>query len=219
VNGRGTTRRLRIGELRFALWTAADADDRSPLLVVHDGPEYVRKARLLSALRRLPPVRAALLESPDRDEEYAASPEYARLLMSVLAELAPPRRRVGVGCSLGALALLHLHWTEPGALAGLFLQSGSFFRRRDRHEAGFPRYSRISRFVERVHREGGARRVPVTITCGREQNLRANRALFESLADRDWDVRLIESPGGHDWSTWRLTLDPHLGDLLRRALR
>ena len=35
--------------------------------------------------------------------------------------------RVGVGVSLGALAMLHAHRTQPPAFDALFLQSGSFF--------------------------------------------------------------------------------------------
>ena len=56
-----------------------------------------------------------------------------------------------MGASLGALGALHAHWLHPGAFSGLFLQSGSFFRRRsDGHEAGFPRFTRLTRFVVRV---------------------------------------------------------------------
>ena len=48
---------------------------------------------------------------------------------------------VGLGASLGALALLHAQRRFPRTFAGLCLQSGSFFVPRfDRHESGFVRY-------------------------------------------------------------------------------
>ena len=57
---------------------------------------------------------------------------------------------VGMGASLGGLAMLQAQRTWPGAFAGLFLQSASFFVPRfDRQESGFPRYARIVRFVRR----------------------------------------------------------------------
>jgi len=102
---------------------------RALLLVVHDGPEYVRRGSLLRLLNRLvearelPAHRVALLAPADRMETYSASARYARTLLAALEELGG--RRVGLGSSLGALALLHAHRLEPSAFAGLFLQSGS----------------------------------------------------------------------------------------------
>ena len=71
----------------------------------------------------------------------------------------PRPRHAGLGASLGALALLHTRWLHPGAFGALYLQSGSFFRLRwDRHESGFARFRRISRFVGTVLRAGPAAR-------------------------------------------------------------
>ena len=124
---------------------------------------------------------------------------------------------MGIGCSLGALALLHAHRLAPDAFAGLFLQSGSFFRRRDRYESGFPRYGRIARFVGSLRRDPG-RPIPVTITVGLdEQNLANNRALAQALAAGGYDVELHETSGGHDWPMWRRQLEARLPDLLERA--
>ena len=87
---------------------------RVPLLVVLDGPDYVRRTSLLRLLRtlveaqQLPPHRVALLAADDqRAETYSASTLYARALIASLDEVAGRRpRRVGLGSSLGALALL-----------------------------------------------------------------------------------------------------------------
>src|SRR5262249_4913082 len=150
---------------------------REPLLVVLDGPDYVRRARLLPLLRRLvddgsvPPHSVALVTAADRFEHFSASARWAGAFGDALDELGHPRRRAGLGCSLGALALLHVHRLAPRTFAGLFLQSGSYFRRRtDPQEAGFGRYGRITRFVGGVlAARDGARPVPTTITCGLEE--------------------------------------------------
>jgi enterochelin esterase-like enzyme len=218
----GTTRRLRLAsralqtELPVSLWTGPRAGPDAPLIVVHDGPEYVRRARLYDALDR--PLRAALLTPVDRNETYSASAAYARALGGEVLPALAGAHPVGVGCSLGAVALLHAHRRYPDAFAGLFLQSGSFFRgRTDPQERGFPRFGRIARFVGSVLREPG-RPIPVTITCGtREENLANNRAVAAALAEHGYEVALHEEPGGHDWPSWRRALKARLPDLLERA--
>jgi enterochelin esterase-like enzyme len=200
--------------------------DRTPLLVVTDGPDYVRRGSLLRLLRglvdmrRLPPHRVALLTPDDRLETYSASTRYARALVAELDELAG--RRVGLGSSLGALALLHAHRIEPRVFAGLFLQSGSFFRRRtDPQESRFPRFSRIDRFIGTVlNARDGARPVPMTITCGLdEENYANNAVLAQALAAQGYAVDFHAARGGHDWPTWRRALDVHLAPLLQRVWR
>jgi enterochelin esterase-like enzyme len=230
---RGELRKVTLPRLSVPafLWSAVDSDPAEPLplLVVHDGPEYAEYSSLLRlldhlvAFGELPPFRAALLPpGPDRHELYSASARYARRLVEDwLPRLGPVEGRpVAMGASLGALAALHAHWLRPGAFNGLFLQSGSFFRRRfDSHESPFPRFGRITRFVSTVSGGRGAPdRIPVTITCGTgEENLGNNRFLAGVL-DRDgWPVKLVEHPDAHNWISWRDSLHPHLADLIARA--
>ena len=213
----GKTRRLRIPSrgLRAELPVVIHGE-AGPLLVVHDGPEYARRAALWAAIDR--PAHTALLVPVDRDETYSASAAYARTLVDEVLPALPGDRPVGVGCSLGALALLHAQRRYPEAFAGLFLQSGSFFRRRtDPQEGGFERFARVARFVGTVLREPG-RPIPVTITCGLdEENLDNNRAVATALADQGYDVELHESRGGHEWPAWGRALKARLPDLLERA--
>jgi enterochelin esterase-like enzyme len=205
-------------ELPALTWAHPDASERSPMLVVHDGPEYVEHSALLEYLATLPPVRATLVGPVDRDETYSASARYARALAEeIVPQLPPAPAVVGVGASLGALALFHAHRRHPDSFDGLFLQSGSFFRRADGHERGFPRYERIARFVGGVHRNRPERAIPVVLTCGTvEENLAANRALEVSLRVRGYDARLHEIRDGHNWVAWRDSFDPHLRRLLQR---
>jgi enterochelin esterase family protein len=125
-----------------------------------------------------------------------------------------------MGASLGALAMLHAHWSSPQTFGGLFIQSGSYFRRRfDAHESDFGRYERIARFVSAV--AGGRREVepvPITFTCGTgEENHDNNRFVSATLQRRGWDVRLVEHRDAHNWISWRDVFHPHLADLVLRA--
>jgi enterochelin esterase family protein len=228
--------RLRAGRTRLEalLWSAAetDPDEPLPLLVVHDGPEYAQYSAILRLLDHLvsfgevPLLRAALLPPrADRNESYSASTRYARVLSGAflpqLREYAPTDRTpIGVGASLGALAMLHAHWVAPGQLGGLFLQSGSYFRQRfDRQESGFVRFARISRFVGHVLAgRGTPAHVPVTMTCGTvEENLANNRAVAAALERHGWNVAFVEHRDAHNWTSWRDALHPHLRDLMLRA--
>jgi enterochelin esterase family protein len=211
--------RILRAELPAVIWAHPDATARSPMLVAHDGPEYAEHSALLTLLGRLPPLRATLLGPVDRNETYSASARYARALADeILPALPAAPKRIGLGASLGALALFHAHRRHPDTFDGLFLQSGSFFRRADVHERWFPRYERIARFVGGVHRNRPERAIPVVLGCGTvEENLPANRALEESLRRRGYDARLHEFRDAHNWVAWRDSFHPHLLRLLQRT--
>jgi enterochelin esterase-like enzyme len=236
----GSLRALPLATVRLRatvpalLWSAADTDPTRPLplLVAHDGPEYSDYSSLVRLLDHLvdfgevPEFRAALLPPPgNRNESYSASARYANafaadLVPAILEQAPSDRPPVLLGASLGALAALHVHFRNPGLLGGLFLQSGSFFRRRfDGYESGFERFARIARFVGHVHgRKGFAPAIPTAITCGTaEENLDNNHALALALQRRGWDVRTFWNRDAHNWTAWRDSLHPQLAGLLLRA--
>jgi enterochelin esterase family protein len=170
---------------------------------------------------RIPPLRAALVQPVDRDETYSASALYsaalAREILPAIAKDAPHGPRIGMGASLGALALLHAHVRHPRLFDGLFLQSGSFFRQRfDKYESEFPRYRRITRFVGTVLRGLGVdRRVPIALTCGAaEENRANNEAVAAALDAQGYPAWLGLVRDGHTWTCWRDGFDPHLPALL-----
>ena len=124
----------------------------------------------------LPPHRVALLAPGDRDEWYSASP-LLRAARSCATCCRPSARRspcaappVGMGASLGALAMLHAQRRHPGAFGGLFLQSGSFFMPALRRPGARLPALRADRaaFVARDAARAAAARgaVPVVLTCG-----------------------------------------------------
>jgi enterochelin esterase-like enzyme len=201
-----------------------------PLLVAHDGPEYDALASLTRYVGAgvaggwLPRMRVALLGPGQRNEWYSASPRYARALCgSVLPDLAarlPTTTRIGMGTSLGGLAMLHAHCRYPGSFDRLFLQSGSFFvPRLDGQERRFPYFGRITAFTARV-RDGGFpdRPVPVVLTCGAiEENADNNRAMTATLSRHGYPAILHEVRDTHNYTAWRDAFDPYLTGLLQAA--
>jgi enterochelin esterase-like enzyme len=232
---RGRTERVVIRvlgrALRVRVWSPGEGE--LPLLVVHDGSDYAGQAALTRWAAAMieggavAPFRIALLPPGDRTEWYSASAAYGRALsrriLPALRELvAVSGRPIGMGASLGALAMLQAQRAWPGTFAGLFLQSGSFFVPEfDRHESGFPRYARIVRFVRGVrHATAHEESVVVTMTCGREEeNLHNNRLIAAALRAQGYDLALEEVAGGHDYPSWRDALDPHLTRLLAKVWR
>jgi enterochelin esterase family protein len=215
------------------VWSPADAPPGTPLrlLVANDGPEYdalaqlTRYAGAMIASGALAPFRVALLAPGDRDNWYSASATYGRVLDNdVLPELRSTFGVIGapvaMGASLGALAMLHAQRRFPRVFSGMFLQSGSYFiPRYDRHESGFSRYVRITRFVRDTLRDGAyAMPIPVTITVGKaEENAGNNREMARALAAQGYEVSLEEVLDMHNYVGWRDAFDPHLTQLLKRA--
>jgi enterochelin esterase-like enzyme len=235
----GETRTLDVpsrplrASVELTLWSPDGVADGTPLplIAVHDGPEYDERtsltrfvARLIGA-DRIPPHRVALLAPGPRDEWYSASALYARalageVLPAIGRAVAVAGAPVGMGASLGGLAMLHAQRRHPDAFSGLFLQSASFFvPRYDHMEKGFGRYGRIVRFVRSVLRDQAFEHpVPATLTCGRdEDNVHNNRRVVAALKLQGYRAELYEAPGGHDWTTWRAAIEAHLADLLATA--
>jgi enterochelin esterase family protein len=232
------------GPVAVRIWApaGAPADEPLPLLVVHDGPEYDSLASLTQYLGAgiasgwLPRLRAALLSpgelgsgqhSPGhRNDWYSASAGYARALMTQLipavTSAVASTARIGMGTSLGALAMLHAHCRYPGVFGGLFLQSGSFFvPRLDSQERRFPYYRRITSFTAalRAHGVPGVP-VPVEMTCGSiEENLGNNRLMLAVLRSAGYPATLHEVPDVHNYTAWRDAFDPYLTGLVAAVTR
>ena len=218
-----------VGQVDLALVTphGTRRNQALPLLLAHDGPEYARRAHLLQVLQdahlagRAPAVRVALLRPGPRNARYAANADYAEALTEhVLPTVLTAYRTVGkptiMGASLGALAALQAEWLRPGTFGGLFLQSGSFFRKRLDGEESFEHWERVTSFVSSVSRARRRRTdARIVMTCGTaEGNLANNRLMAQVLRSRGHDVQFSAVPGAHDWPSWERALDPQLIDLL-----
>ena len=132
----------------------------APLLLAHDGSDMAERGSLLSwatALSRELPIRVALLDPPHglRDLWYSANPDYSDHLADVVLPAMTSQVLtgpvIGLGASLGALAMLALQRRHPGSISALALQSGSFFTPDlDAQESGYAHFDQICAAVRLI---------------------------------------------------------------------
>ena len=191
-------------DLEIGVWSPGEGE--LPLLVAHDGPEYDELAGLTRYAGR-----------DDRARRGAAVPRRAaaarrsrrvvlgvgrvrpgavpRILAAVARAVAVAGLPVGMGASLGALAMLQAQRTWPGTFGGLFLQSGELLRSPLRPPRVRLPALRADHAVRRRRpaRRDGAEPVRWSMTCGaEEENIHNNRLMAGALAAQGYDARLAE---------------------------
>ncbi len=191
---------------------------RHPLLVVHDGADYVEYAGLREVLDNLihrleiPSMIIALTSPGDRMREYANDEAHAGFicdeLIPALEEQLPlekrPTARGLMGASLGAVATLGAAARRPGYFGRLLLQSGSFaFSDIGEHDRG-PALDQVASFIN-AYREDPVRVADkIFVSCGIYESLiYENRSLVPILQSTGMDVRFVEARDGHNWENWR----------------
>jgi enterochelin esterase family protein len=191
---------------------------RYPLLVVHDGVDYVNFAafkivldNLIHALE-IPAMVVALLQSPDRLVEYAADDRHARFVKDELLPhmsanyplINEPEARGILGASFGAVASLHTAWRNPGHFGRLLLQSGSFaFSDIGRHHRG-PVFDPVAAFMNEFREQPGIPAERIYMSCGIYESLiYENRSLVPKLQEQGIEVRFEEARDAHNWENWR----------------
>lgn len=191
---------------------------RFPLLVVHDGSDYVQYAGLKTVLDNLihrleiAPLVVALSDPGDRLVEYAADPRHARF---VVEELLPwvegrvsidpdPSARGLMGASFGAAAALSTAWRHPGRFGRLLLQSGSFAFTDIGESRRGPAFQPIVEFVNAYRDQPIRVAEKVFVSCGQYESLiYENRSLVPLLDATGMEVRYVEARDGHNWENWR----------------
>ena len=191
---------------------------RYPLLIVHDGFDYLGFANMQTVLDNLihrlelPPLVAIMTQSPDRMHEYAADERHGRYIVEDLVpqmeEILPlvrqPSARAIMGASFGAVASLATAWQHPGFFGKLLLQSGSFvFTEIGDHDRG-PVFDPVVKFVNEFRKAPGRFADSVFMTCGVYESLiYYNRSLVPLLQETGMQVKFTEARDGHNWENWR----------------
>ena len=194
-------------------------NSRYPLLVVHDGGDYLEYASAKTVLDNLihrldvAETIVAFVSPGERLTEYANSAAHARYLT---AELVPrleaefpltgtPAGRCLMGASFGAVAALSTAFRYPRFYGSLLLQSGSFvFTDIGRDHGGGPAFEPVVKFVNRYR--AAPRKVAdrVFVSCGvYEPLIAANRSMVPTFEAAGMDVRYVEARDGHSWENWR----------------
>jgi len=192
---------------------------RYPLLIVHDGGDYLGYAAAKTVLDNLihrldvADLVAAFVYPGDRLAEYANSAAHARFLT---AELLPrlsaelplddrPGGRCLMGSSFGAVASLATAYRYPEVYGSLLLQSGSFvFTDIGNNHGGGPVFEPVVRFVNRYR--ATPRRVAdrLFVSCGvYEPLIVPNRSMVPVFESAGMTVRYVEARDGHSWENWR----------------
>ena len=203
---------------------------RYPLLVVHDGGDYLRYAGMRVVLDNLihrleiPPLIAVFVDSPDRLNEYANHESHARFLCEELVPdlerrlplMAEPPWRLLMGASFGAVASLSTAVRYPNFWGRLLLQSGSFaFTDIGRRNHRGPVFDRVVEFMNAYREDPTAVSERVFVSCGVYESLiYENRSLIPLLDATGMQVRLVEARDGHNWENWRDRLREGLSWLL-----
>jgi enterochelin esterase family protein len=192
---------------------------RYPLLIVHDGGDYLKYAAAKTVLDNLihrldvAELVAAFVYPGDRLTEYANSAAHARYLTAELvprleAELplvAAPSGRCLMGSSFGAVAALATAYRHQGFYGSLLLESGSFVFTDIGHDhGGGPPFEPVVRFVNRYR--AAPRRVAdrMFVSCGvYEPLIVPNRSMVPVFEATGMSVRYVEARDGHSWENWR----------------
>jgi enterochelin esterase family protein len=191
---------------------------RYPLLVVHDGADFVQYASLQTVLDNLihrlevPEMVVALINPGDRLVEYANDPQHARF---ITAELLPwlaaefplaegAENRCLMGASFGAVAALTTAARSPGTFGRLLLESGSFAFTDIGHSMRGPVFEPVVSFMNAFRAAPTRISERVFLSCGQYESLiYENRSLVPVLQSAGMNVRYVEARDGHNWENWR----------------
>jgi enterochelin esterase family protein len=191
---------------------------RYPLLVVHDGGDYLRYSGVQTVLDNLihrleiPAMIVALSHPVERLREYSDDPAHARFLTE---ELVPqlerelplaqdPSQRGLMGASFGAVASLAAAWRAPGFYGRLLLQSGSFAFTDIGTHSKDPVFDPVVEFMNRFREQPQRVSERVFVSCGIYESLiYENRSLVPMLQATGMQLKYAEARDGHNWEGWR----------------
>ncbi|NUL82479.1 MAG: hypothetical protein HUU60_07115 [Armatimonadetes bacterium] len=190
----------KAGGREIKLYLPAKEAGRYPLLLFHDGLDYIDKVKadgLLDDLirrRKIPPCVAAFVPPVDRMSEYWRGMDgYMQAivedLMPLLFAKAPidPTRCVSVGASLGGLLSLRLTMDYPQVFSRALCQSGAF----QVDEKGLEERLKLPLPIK-VYFDNGVYESDLTA---------ANDKLAEAILKRTNAKRTVAS-AGHNWTAW-----------------
>lgn len=202
------------------------AVSRYPLLICHDGEDYLNYAAVKTVLDNLihrgevAPLVAAFVPPGNRLVEYANYAPHARFvareLVPFLTERLPlidqASGRCLMGSSFGGVASLSTAVRYPQVFGSLLLESGSFvFTDIGAEHGGGPAFDPVVKFVNAYRARPRSVAERIYQTCGiYEPLITPNRSMVSTFRDTGMEVRYVEARDGHNWENWR--------DRLRDAL-
>ena len=193
---------------------------RYPLLIVHDGRDYLDYTTFQTVLDNLihrgevaEMMVAFVPAGEQRLVEYANHAPYARFVARELTPyltdtyplLPTPEGRTLMGSSFGGVASVSTAARYPGLFGSLFLESASLvFTDIGAEHGGGHVFDPVVRFVN-AYRARPRRIVErIFMTCGMyEPLITPNRSMVTTFREAGMEVRYVESRDGHNWENWR----------------
>jgi enterochelin esterase-like enzyme/HSP20 family molecular chaperone IbpA len=213
-----------------------DETHRFPTLYVHDGGEYLSRARLATVLDNLihgqdiAPLIAVMVDPVDRMREYWANEDYGRFTENELLPfidkkyrtLARRAARGVMGASLGGLISTYLALSRPHLFSKVGGQSSALFLLDEARMSGLASEIR-KRFAVLPRRWVEPKSLSALLDELRDpiafyydvgkyepQFIPAHHRLVPLLEAKGCPCFFQELTGGHNWTSWRA----HLKDLL-----
>jgi enterochelin esterase family protein len=182
-----------------------------PSLYVHDGSEYLTRAKLATVVdnllhdRAILPLIVVMVDPVDRVHEYQANEDYAQfteheLIPQIDRRYRTPAQREArgvMGASLGGLMATYLALSRPHLFAQVGGQSSALFLEQEKLLALGEGLSARTRFY-------------FDVGTYEPQFLPAHKQLVPLLEAKGCPCFFQELAGGHNWTSWRA----HLKDLL-----
>jgi len=190
-----------------------------PLLIVHDGPDFLQYAAAKTVLDNLihrldvAETVVAFLHPKERLTEYANSTAYSRFLTNELVPqletelplMGKRSARCLLGSSFGAVASLAAAVRSPETYGSLVLMSGSFvFTDIGNDHGGGEVFDPVVKFVNRYRTRPTHVADRLFVSCGVYEPLIApNRSMVPTFESTGMTVRYVEARDGHNWENWR----------------
>jgi enterochelin esterase-like enzyme len=207
------------GMRRLTVYTPGGHENEAlPLVLVHDGPAFLRIGNLPSVLEALlaeegiRAARLAFVEPADRTAEYGFAEAYreftlGRLLPFIDRAYPSTGERVVMGASLGGLVSATMALLHPEAFDTVVTFSGAF--KGGPEDRDFYR-AEGSWVVDRVREALGPSLRWYADVGTIEWLTEVNRGLSRALASRGFEHEYGERNAGHNWANWRNGLAPAL---------
>ena len=189
-----------------------ERDRRFGSLYVHDGGEYLERAKMANVLDNLiaegqiPRLVTVMVDPVNRMKEYWANDSYLEFLCSELLPEIERRYRIAadrtargvMGASLGGLISVYAALSRPDLFSLVGGQSSALMIEEQK-------------LASMVQGTKGARfRFYFDVGKYEPRFIPAHEGLISLLKKKRWPTLYRELPGGHNWTSWRA----HLKDLL-----
>lgn len=194
--------------------------ERYPLVLFHDGLDYIRLGAVptildnLIAQRRIPPVISVFVPPVDRTEEYAGDriDAYTRFIVQQLMPAIDARyrsrtdagSRAMIGTSNGGNISLYIAMKHPDVFGNAGAQSSNII------PAISSRFNQSPLLPLRLYLDLGVYDIPVLIPMV--------RSFISLITQARYDYLYQEFYEGHSWGSWRAHVDDALTFFFSRLL-